>query len=103
MSSVYKVNKSINRSIEFKGLKAQYIWWLGGGVIALMIIYAVMYVVGVNTYVSLGSILIMGAGIVAWVYRVSNKYGEFGMMKKIARRGVPGAVISRSRKIFQKQ
>ncbi|HMT97439.1 MAG TPA: DUF4133 domain-containing protein, partial [Ferruginibacter sp.] len=30
-NSVYQINKGINRSIEFKGLKAQYIWYLGGG------------------------------------------------------------------------
>ena len=30
-NSVYKVNKGINKPIEFRGLKAQYIWWLGGG------------------------------------------------------------------------
>ena len=30
-NSVYKINKGINKPIEFKGLKAQYIWYLGGG------------------------------------------------------------------------
>ncbi len=40
-NSVYQINKGINQSIEFKGLKAQYIWYLGGGVIALLIIFAV--------------------------------------------------------------
>jgi len=28
MSSVYKINKGINKPIEFKGLKAQYIAYL---------------------------------------------------------------------------
>ena len=36
-NSVYQINKGINRSIEFKGLRAQYIWYLGGGVVALLI------------------------------------------------------------------
>ena len=28
-NSVYVINKGINAPITFKGLKAQYIWWLG--------------------------------------------------------------------------
>ncbi|HEU4791365.1 MAG TPA: DUF4133 domain-containing protein, partial [Flavobacterium sp.] len=43
-NSVYQINKGINQSIEFKGLKAQYIWYLGGGVVVLMILFAVMYI-----------------------------------------------------------
>jgi hypothetical protein len=33
---------------------------------------------------------------------MSNKYGEHGMMKKLAQRYVPSAVKSNSRKIFKK-
>lgn len=32
-NSVYQINKGINKPIEFKGLKAQYIWYLGGGLV----------------------------------------------------------------------
>ena len=42
-TSVYTVNKGINRPIEFKGLKAQYIWYLGGGLLALLILFAILY------------------------------------------------------------
>lgn len=49
-NSVYQINKGINQSIEFKGLKAQYIWYLGGGVVALLIVFAVMYIIGFPTY-----------------------------------------------------
>jgi hypothetical protein len=33
MNSVYKINKGINKPIEFKGLKAQYIGYLGIGIL----------------------------------------------------------------------
>lgn len=42
-NSVYPINKGINQSIEFKGLKAQYIWYLGGGVVGLMILFAILF------------------------------------------------------------
>ena len=45
-NSVYQINKGINKSIEFKGLKAQYIWYFAGGVIALLILFAIMYIIG---------------------------------------------------------
>lgn len=99
-NSVYKINKGINNPIEFKGLKAQYIWWLGGGILVLMIAFAVLYIIGVNSYLCVGLVLTGGAILFMQVYKVSNKYGEFGLMKKIAKGSVPEAVKSYSRKIF---
>ena len=62
-NSVYAVNKGINKSIEFKGLKAQYIWYLGGGIITLLILFAIMYIIGLNTFVCMGIILVAGTGL----------------------------------------
>lgn len=99
-NSVYTINKGINKSIEFKGLKAQYIWWFGGGVVLLLVLYAALYFTGLNTFVSLGVILSCGTGMVVQVYRLSNTHGEHGMMKKIARRNVPHTVKSCNRSAF---
>lgn len=101
-NSVYKINKGINKPIEFKGFKAQYIWYLGIGLIALLILFAVLYIVGVNTYICLVLTLILGAGLFIRVSKLSNKYGEHGMMKKIARQSVPRVIKSYSRKMFLK-
>ncbi|MBN8788965.1 MAG: DUF4133 domain-containing protein [Terrimonas sp.] len=99
-NSVYQINKGINRSIEFKGLKAQYIWWLGGVVIGLLVLFAVLYIIGVNTFICLG--IVAGAGIysIMKIYAISSKYGEHGMMKKVAKRNIPGVIKSRNRKVF---
>ena len=89
MNSVYKINKGINRPIEFKGLKAQYIWYLGGSIVVLLILFAVLYVCGVNLYVCAALCLIAGTGVVMVVYHLSNTYGEHGLSKRIAKRNVP--------------
>jgi hypothetical protein len=102
-NSIYKINKGINRPLEFKGLKSQYIWYLGVGLISLMILFAVMYISGVNSYFCVGFILCAGAYLFAYIYRLSNKYGEHGMKKKIASKCIPGTVKAYSRKIFTKQ
>ena len=101
-NSVYKINKGINKPIEFRGLKAQYIWYLGGGLVILLIVFAILYIIGINTFFCVGLIVILGTGLFIQVNRLSNKYGEYGMMKKVAKRGVPDTVRSYSRKVFCK-
>ena len=99
-NSVYQINKGINRSIEFKGLRAQYIWYLGGGVVALLIIYAVMYIIGIPSLICIGIILITGTALVVKIYGMSGKYGEHGLMKAIAKRQIPKVIKAYSRKVF---
>ncbi|WP_130855650.1 DUF4133 domain-containing protein [Olivibacter jilunii] len=103
MASIYRINKGVNKPVEFRGLKAQYIWYLGGGIIALMIIYAVMYIIGLNQYICLAVILCLGAGVVMKVYQLSDKYGEHGMMKSMARKSVPKTIKCNSRRVFMDQ
>jgi hypothetical protein len=99
-SSVYQINKGINKPIEFRGLKAQYIWYLGGGLLALLILFAILYICGVNTFICLAVIVSLGVALFMYVYKLSHAYGEYGMMKKIARKGVPKLLKANSRKIF---
>lgn len=99
-NSVYQINKGINKSIEFRGLKAQYIWYLGGGLIGLLILFAALYFIGLNTFICLAIILIAGTALFMYIYRLSNTHGEYGMMKKLAKRNIPWLVKSNSRKVF---
>lgn len=99
-NSVYAINKGINKSIEFKGLKAQYIWYFGAGVIGLLILFAILYIIGVNSFVCIGIILIAGTGLTIKMYALSNTYGEYGMMKKLAKRSIPKVIRSKNRTVF---
>jgi hypothetical protein len=99
-NSIYKINKGINKPIEFKGLKAQYIWYLGGGLAGLLVLFSVMYITGINSFVCIAVVLISGALLFMYIYKLSNTYGEHGMMKKIARRSIPKTVKCGTRNIF---
>lgn len=99
-ASVYKINKGINKPIEFKGLKAQYIWYLGGGVIVLLFVFAILYIAGVNMFVCLALIGALGTGLFMTVYRMSETYGEHGLIKKFAKRSIPAFLKSGSRSLF---
>ncbi|OIV40338.1 DUF4133 domain-containing protein [Flavobacterium johnsoniae] len=102
MNSVYKINKGVNKSIEFKGLKAQYIWYLAGGAVVLMILFAVLFIAGVPSLICVGFIGTAGGFLVFKIYRISSKYGEHGMMKALASRKVPKCIKVCSRGIFIK-
>ena len=99
-NSVYQINKGINKPLEFKGLKAQYIWYLGGGLLILLILFTVLYVCGVNTYVCLALILMLATVLFVYVYKLSHRYGEHGLMKALAKKNIPAVVKSYSRKTF---
>jgi hypothetical protein len=99
-NNVYQINKGINQSIEFKGLKAQYIWYMGGGIIVLMVLFSVLYIVGVPSFVCVGIIGVSGALLVIKIYGMSHKYGEYGLMKALSKKQLPKAVRTYNRKVF---
>lgn len=99
-NSVYKVNKAINKPIEFKGLKAQYIWWLGGGLLALLLVFAVLYLLGVHPFLCIAIVVFAGTGLFMQVYMLSRKYGQHGMMKVMAQRLLPKVIKGKGRKLF---
>lgn len=101
-NSVYQINKGINQPLTFKGLKAQYIWYLGGGLVVLLVLFAALYLIGVNTFIILIVIGAAGTFLFTKVYKLSKTYGQYGMMKKAAKRMLPEAIRCSSRKIFMR-
>lgn len=103
MATVYRINRGINKSMEFKGLKAQYIWYLAGGVMGSLLLFAILYVLKVNNYICIVVVFGTGASSIGIAYKLSNKYGEHGLMKRMARRYIPKVLKSYSRKAFIKK
>ncbi|MBC8053806.1 MAG: DUF4133 domain-containing protein [Sphingobacteriaceae bacterium] len=100
MASIYQINKGINKPIEFKGLKAQYIAYLGIGLVILLVLFAIMYIIGINLFVCIAIIAISGTALFMNVFRLSSKYGQYGLMKKASKRYIPVFIKIKSRKIF---
>ena len=96
----YVINKGVNQSMVFKGLKAQYIWYMGAAMFGLLILYAVMYMAGANTYISLAVTAVLGGAALLWIYHLSSTYGEHGLVKALAKRSIPRVIKSNSRKVF---
>lgn len=100
MASIYEINKGINRPIEFKGFRAQYITYLAIGLVALLLSFAIGYMIGIPSIVLL--IIVGGSGFwyISRIYTLSKKHGEHGLMKVSAYQNVPTAIIIQSRKPF---
>ena len=85
----YELNKGIGQSAEFKGLKAQYLFIFAGGLLAVFVVFIVMYMAGTGQWVCI-------------TFRLNAKYGEHGLMKRLAKRQHPRYLINRIsvRKLF---
>jgi hypothetical protein len=90
----------VRRRVLSLRLKAQYIWYLGAGIVGLLLLFAILYIIGVNSFISIGIIGIIGTLMFIWVYKLSNTYGEHGLKKKVATRSIPKVIKCYSRKIF---
>lgn len=96
----YIINKGINRPIEFKGLKAQYIGYLGGGLVILLVLFAILYLVGAAIYLCILVITGLGSLLFQQVFSLSHKYGEHGLMKHHAKKYLPTYLKFKTRSIF---
>ena len=91
----YSINKGIGASVEFKGLKAQYLFYFAGGLLADLILVMVMYMAGVNNLVCLALGLGTSGYLVYKVFSLNKTYGQYGLMKLQARKYFPKYIISR--------
>ncbi|WP_127127958.1 DUF4133 domain-containing protein [Pseudoflavitalea rhizosphaerae] len=100
MATVYQINKGVNRSLEFKGIKAQYIIYLALGLLVLLILFMILYVISKSSYLCLCIVIPLALFLFVTVSKYSKKYGENGLVKKIANSKLPGNIICQSRNCF---
>ena len=89
----YSVNKGIGRTVEYKGLKAQYLFIFAGGLIADFILFVILYMCGVC--IGFGAI---SASVLVWyTFHLNGKYGQYGLMKFTSVKYRPRYIINRLR------
>ncbi|MGO1597058.1 MAG: DUF4133 domain-containing protein [Sphingobacterium sp.] len=99
-NAVYHLNRGINQSMEFKGLKAQYIWYLAIGVMGLLLLFILLYFIGLPSFINVGVTAGLAAGLISLIFGMSKRFGTHGLMKSIARRRIPILIRITNRKIF---
>ena len=61
----YPINKGVGRQVEFKGLRAQYLFLFAGGLLAVFILVVVLYMGGVDQVACLVAGVGLGGALVA--------------------------------------
>lgn len=89
MNSVYQINKGVNRVIVFRGLQSQYIWYLGIGIVLLLLLFALLYIAGLPLMFCVVIVGVGGVLLFYYVYAFNNRYGTHGWMKRMAKRATP--------------
>ena len=93
----YPINKGIGRPVEFKGLKAQYLFIFAGGLLALFILFVILYMVGIGQWICIGFGAVSSSILVWQTFALNARYGEHGLMKLGAARNHPRYLIKRRR------
>ena len=93
----YAINKGIGRSVEYKGLKAQYLFIFAGGLLALFVVYVIMYISGVSQWFCIGFGVTAASALVWLTFHLNAKYGQYGLMKLAAVKYHPRYIINRRR------
>lgn len=100
----YNINKGIGKSVEFHGLKRQYLFILAAGLLAVFVAFVILYMAGVSQWVCIafGGI---AASVLVWLnFSLNARYGEFGLMKLMAKKQHPRYLVNRKvpRNLFLK-
>ena len=93
----YPINKDIGRPVEFKGLKAQYLFIFAGGLLAAFVLVVILYMAGAGQWLCIGFGVVSAPATVWLMFRLNAKYGEHGLMKLGAARMRPRHVLHRRR------
>ena len=93
----YPINKGIGRSVEFQGLKSQYLFIFAGGLLALFVLFVILYMAGVNQWICIGFGGTSASVLVWQTFSLNKKYGEHGLMKRSALHSHPRYLINRRR------
>lgn len=93
----YPVNKGIGRSVEFKGLKAQYLFIFVGGLLALFVLFVILYMIGIDQWICIGFGVVSASVLVWQTFALNARYGEHGLMKLDATKNHPRYLLNRRR------
>lgn len=93
----YPVNKGTGRSVEFKGLKAQYLFIFVGGLLALFVLFVILYMIGIDQWICIGFGVVSASVLVWQTFALNVRYGEHGLMKLSATKSHPRYLLNRRR------
>ena len=85
----FSINKGIGASVEFKGLKAQYLFIFAAGLLTLFVLFVILYMTGIDQWFCIAFGVVSASALVWGTIALNRKYGAHGLMKLGAARNRP--------------
>ena len=95
--ATYKVNKGINKPVEFHGLKAQYLVYFFLGLVGVFLAFTILYLLGLNLYACAAFAFVAAGGLVHFIFKWNRVYGQHGLMKRSAAARRPDYLVNRGK------
>ena len=90
----YRRNTARHRVLSLR-LKAQYLFIFAGGLLAVFVVFVILYMTGVDQWVCI-AFGVAAASVLVWLtFRLNARYGEHGLMKLLAARRHPRYLLNR--------
>ena len=93
----YPINKGIGKTVEFKGLKSQYLFLFAGGLLTIFVLFVILFMTGIGQWFCIGFGVIASSVLVWQTFAMNHKYGEHGLMKLSAVKSHPKYLLNRIR------
>ena len=93
-SETYRRNTARRWVLSLR-LKSQYLFIFAGGLLAVFVVFIVLFMAGVNQWLCIGFIVSASLLLVWQTFRLNARYGTHGLMKAAARKRHPRFIISR--------
>lgn len=90
----YRSNTTRRRVLSLR-LKSQYLFIFCGGLLAVFVVFIVLFMAGMNQWLCIGFIVSASLLLVWQTFRLNARYGTHGLMKAAARKRHPRFIISR--------
>ena len=92
-----RIHKGVDQEMEFKGLKAPFLYYMLGLLLAVILLFLLLQGLGIPPLVA----MVVSAGLLTWlsykIYALNRELGRDGMMKRAAFRQLPFCVRIKDR------
>ena len=78
-------------------MKAQYLFIFVGGLLALFVLFVILYMIGIYQWICIGFGVVSASVLVWQTFALNARYGEHGLMKLGATKSHPRYLLNRRR------
>ena len=93
-SETYRRNTARRWVLSLR-LKAQYLFIFCGGLLALFVLFVILYMIGIDQWFCIGFGGVSASVLVWQTFALNARYGEHGLMKLGAARSHPRYILNR--------